>query len=93
MSDICDKRLDIEIVKWVATGPPDSYGRSINAVALAREVLVLRAEIERLHSRLRGKTPAFCDATHPDTECAGWLWYCSLIVGHLGPHRCAGASW
>lgn len=35
----------------------------------------------------------FCDATHPDTECAGWLWCCSLIVGHLGPHRCAGASW
>ena len=39
------------------------------------------------------RSPVFCDATHPDTECEGWIWYCSLIAGHLGPHHCAGAAW
>lgn len=39
------------------------------------------------------RSPVFCSATHPDTECAGWIWYCSLIAGHLGPHHCAGAAW
>ena len=39
------------------------------------------------------RSPVFCDATHPDTECVGWLWCCSLIAGHLGPHHCAGAAW
>ena len=52
MSDVCNQRLDIEIVKWVATGPPDSYGRSINAVALAREVLNLRAETDGMRGML-----------------------------------------
>jgi hypothetical protein len=50
--DVCDKRLDLDIVKWVATGPADSYGRSINAVALAREVLNLRAETDGMREML-----------------------------------------
>ena len=54
-------------------------------------------ENERLR-RLNGCTPVrsrgvFCDATNPDSECEGWIWVCSLMVDHLGPHRCAGAAW
>ena len=50
--------------------------------ALATELAALKAR------RCDG-----CSATHPDTECEGWIWYCSLIAGHLGPHHCAGAAW
>lgn len=36
---------------------------------------------------------ATCGATWRDTEATGWLWYCSLPVGHAGHHRCIGATW
>jgi hypothetical protein len=36
---------------------------------------------------------AICGATWRDTEATGWLWYCSLDVGHDGRHRCIGATW
>ena len=52
-------------------------------------------KINAQHGRLRWRSvqQIFCNATHPDTECAGWIWVCSLMVDHLGPHRCAGAAW
>jgi hypothetical protein len=79
--------------------------RDANLDRLNLEVHQLRtanARLERDHADMNnhrrniqamGKSPIFCDATHPDSECAGWVWYCSLIVGHLGPHHCPGASW
>lgn len=89
------------------SGPSHQGQTSQEAQAALDEIDHLRAANARLerdfadmnnHRRsidVTGKStsPIFCDAAHPDTECAGWLWYCTLIVGHLGPHRCSGASW
>lgn len=49
--------------------------------------------IDRMYGVKLRPSPTYCDATHPDTECPGWIWCCSLIAGHLGPHHCAGAAW
>ena len=56
-------------------------------------VKLRHVEIDEVAGRIANGAAIFCDATHPDTECAGWIWVCSLMVDHLGPHRCAGAAW
>lgn len=50
------------------------------------------AEIAEVADRI-ANGHATCGATWRDTEATGWLWYCSLPVGHAGHHRCVGASW
>lgn len=50
------------------------------------------AEIAEVADRI-ANGDATCGATWRDTEATGWLWYCSLPVGHAGHHRCIGATW
>ncbi len=50
------------------------------------------AQIQEVADSIANGVPT-CGATWVDTEARGWLWYCSLPVGHAGHHRCVGASW
>lgn len=100
-------RDDYGTARHLVSETPDP-GRLYEA-AVHREVNAMFDEIDRLRllnarlerdfadmnggHRTKVESPTFCSATHPDTECVGWLWCCSLIAGHLGPHHCAGAAW
>ena len=52
----------------------------------------INAEIQQVAGRVANGA-ALCGAKWRDTEARGWLWYCSLPVGHAGHHTCIGASW
>ena len=49
-------------------------------------------EIDEVAGRIANGA-ATCGATWRDTEARGWVWYCSLPIGHDGHHRCIGATW
>ena len=49
-------------------------------------------EIDEVAGRIANGA-AICCATWRDTEARGWLWYCSLPLGHDGHHRRIGATW
>lgn len=55
-------------------------------------VQLRHVEIRAVADSIAAGVPT-CGATWEDTESQGWLWYCSLPVGHAGHHRCIGASW
>ncbi len=55
-------------------------------------VKLRHAEIDEVAGRIANGA-AICCATWRDTEARGWLWYCSLPLGHDGHHRCIGATW
>lgn len=50
------------------------------------------AEIDEVAGRIANGA-AICCAPWRDTEARGWLWYCSLPLGHDGHHRRIGATW
>lgn len=64
-----------DIAEWVAAGPPDSHGRSIISVALAKEVIKLRSE----NALLRCVCDAAFTVVRDDGEEDGWTAWQELV--------------
>lgn len=55
-------------------------------------VKLRHVEIDEVAGRIANGA-AICCAPWRDAEVRGWLWCCSLPLGHDGHHRCIGATW
>lgn len=86
-----DRRFSAE-GSWHWSIAMEEIDRLRGMVAVLTNVDDKAAEIQQAADSVSQGVPT-CGAVWHDDQPRGWLWYCSLPVGHAGHHRCIGASW